>query len=174
MGATGLQRTWTDNILWHHATHLVDVGLWTVSGGDMSTADERIRNVYSFMPAVDDRTGILMELALAIETRDDQAVVCTGSYCAHHRIYDVLTVSDRDDYYVDELRSTLTTGQGERPIPTEQENAQQIAPEFVDAVKDGREPAVPSWSVLPTMRVLHRAQDRWMQPTASNCCLAGQ
>lgn len=127
----------------------------------MSTADERIRNVYSFMPAVDDRTGIPMELALVIETRDDQAVVCTGSYYAHHRIYDVLTVSDRDDYYVDELRSTLTTGQGERPIPTEQENAQQIAPEFVDAVKDGREPAVPGWSVLPTMRVLHRAQDRW-------------
>ena len=29
VGATGLQRTWTDNILWHHTAHLVDVGLWT-------------------------------------------------------------------------------------------------------------------------------------------------
>src|SRR4051812_37627599 len=42
VGATGLQRSWTDNILWHHSTHLVDIGLWIVSGGDMSTADERI------------------------------------------------------------------------------------------------------------------------------------
>ena len=137
VGATGLQRTWTDNLLWHHTTHLVDVGLWTVSGGDMATADERIRDIYSFVPAVDERTGIPMELALVVETRDDQAVVCTGSYYAHHRIYDVLTVSDHDDYYVDELRATLTTGQGESPIANEQENAQQIAPEFVEAVKDG-------------------------------------
>jgi 2-hydroxy-4-carboxymuconate semialdehyde hemiacetal dehydrogenase len=161
VGATGLQRTWTDNILWHHTTHLIDVGLWTVSGGDMSTADQRVRNVYSFMPAVDERTGIPMELTLVVETWDDQAIISTGSYYAHNRIYDVLIVSDRDDYYVDELRSTLTTRQGVRPIPTEQENAHQIAPEFVEAVRDGREPAVPGWSVLPTMRVLHRAQEIW-------------
>ena len=32
VGATGLQRSWTDNILWHHTTHLVDIGLWTVVG----------------------------------------------------------------------------------------------------------------------------------------------
>lgn len=161
VGATGLQRTWTDNILWHHTTHLIDFGLWAVSGGDMRTADDRIRNIYSFMPAFDERTGIPMELVLVVETRDDQAIVCTGSYYAHNRIYDMLVVSDRDDYYVDELRSTLTTKKGERRIPTEQENAELIAPEFVEAVKEGREPVVPGWSVLPTMRVLHRAQETW-------------
>ena len=57
VGATGLQRTWTDNILWHHTTHLVDIGLWTVSGGDMSTAEDRIRNVYAAYPAVEPRTA---------------------------------------------------------------------------------------------------------------------
>ncbi len=161
VGATGLKRTWTDNILWHHMTHLVDVGLWMVSGGDMRTADDRIRNLYSFMPAVEPRTGIPMEVVLVVETRDDQSVVCTGSYYAHQRIYDVLAVSDRDDYHVDELASTLTTSEGERPIPTEQENAELVAPDFVDAVEHGREPAVPGWSVLPAMRVLHRAQETW-------------
>src|SRR3954449_2132875 len=140
VGATGLQRSWTDNILWHHTTHLVDVGLWMVSGGDMTTAEERIRNVYSFYPAVEPRTGIPMELVLVVETHDDQAVVCTGSYYSTQRIYDVLAVTDRDSYYVDELRSTLTTGEGERPIPTEQENAELIAPDFVEAVRDKREP----------------------------------
>ena len=39
VGATGLQRSWTDNLLWHHTTHLVDFGLWMVSGGDMATAE---------------------------------------------------------------------------------------------------------------------------------------
>jgi 2-hydroxy-4-carboxymuconate semialdehyde hemiacetal dehydrogenase len=161
VGATGLQRSWTDNLLWHHTTHLIDVGLWMVSGGDMATADERIRTVYAAYPPVEPRTGIPMELVLVVETHDDQTVLCNGSYYAHHRIYDVLTVTDRDDYEVDELTSLLTTSEGERPIPTEQENAELIAPEFVEAVRDGREPFVPGWSVLPAMRVLHRVQEQW-------------
>jgi 2-hydroxy-4-carboxymuconate semialdehyde hemiacetal dehydrogenase len=161
VGATGLQRTWTDNILWHHTTHLIDFGLWMVSGGDLATADGRIRSIYSVMPPVDPRTGIPMELVLVVETRDDQSIVCTGSYYAPERIYDMLVVTDRDSYRVDELRSTLTTSEGEVRIPTEQENAELIAPEFVAAVEAGREPAVPGWSVLPAMRVLHRAQEHW-------------
>ena len=52
----------------------------------------------------------------------------------------------------------MTTADGERPIPTEQDNAELIAPEFVEAVRDGREPFVPGWSVLPAMRVLQRVQ----------------
>ncbi len=161
VGATGLQRSWTDNILWHHTTHLVDIGLWTVAGGDMATVEDRIRNVYAAYPAVEPRTGIPMELVVVIETHDDQTILTNGSYYAHNRIYDVLHVTDRDDYHVDELTSLMTTSDGERPIPTEQENAELIAPEFVEAVRDGREPFVPGWSVLPAMRVLHRVQEEW-------------
>src|SRR5207244_8285996 len=73
VGATGLQRSWTDNILWHHSTHLVDIGLWIVSGGDMSTVEERIKNVYSFYPKVEPQTGIPMEVVIHIETRDNQS-----------------------------------------------------------------------------------------------------
>lgn len=161
VGATGLKRTWTDNILWHHTTHLIDVGLWAISGGDLSTAEERIRDVYSFYPPVEPRTGIPMELVLVVETHDEQTIVCTGSYYAHTRIYDVVLVTDRDDYHVDELRSTLTTSEGVREIPSEQANAELIAPDFIEAVRDGREPRVPGWSVLPAMRVLHRVQEQW-------------
>jgi 2-hydroxy-4-carboxymuconate semialdehyde hemiacetal dehydrogenase len=161
VGATGLQRTWTDNILWHHTTHLIDFGLWTISGGDMASTDGRIRNVYSVMPPIEPRTGIPMELVLVVETNDDQTVVCTGSYYAGEYIYDTLAVSDQDSYRVDERRSTLTTSEGERQIPSEKENAELIAPEFVAAVEAGREPAVPGWSVLPAMRVLHRVQEQW-------------
>jgi 2-hydroxy-4-carboxymuconate semialdehyde hemiacetal dehydrogenase len=161
VGATGLQRSWTDNILWHHSTHLIDIGLWIVSGGDMSTADARIRDIRSFYPAIEPRTGIPMAVVIVVETHDDQSVVVTGSYYASWRIYDVLVVGDRDMYHTDELASTVTTSQGEVPIPTEEENAELIAPDFVDAVKNGREPHVPGWSVLPSMRVLHRVQEKW-------------
>jgi 2-hydroxy-4-carboxymuconate semialdehyde hemiacetal dehydrogenase len=161
VGATGLQRSWTDNLLWHHTTHLVDFGLWMLSGGDMATADERIRSVYSAYPPIEPRTGIPMELALVIETHDDQTVVTTGSYYSREYIYDTLAVTDRDSYRVDERRSVMVTGDGEQQIASEQENAELIAPDFVQAVKEGREPAVPGWSVLPAMRVLHRVQEDW-------------
>ena len=161
VGATGLQRSWTDNILWHHTTHLVDIGLWAVSGGDLRTADERVRSVYAAYPPVDERTGIPMELVLVVETHDDQTILCNGSYYAHTRTYDVQIVTDRDDYRVDELKATLTTKEGVRPIPSEQENAWLCAPDFVEAVRDGRDPLVPGWSVLPAARVLHRVQEQW-------------
>lgn len=161
VGATGLQRSWTDNLLWHHTTHLVDVGLWMLCGGDMTTADDRIQRVYSSYPPVDPRTGIPMELVLVIETHEDQTIVCTGSYYSGEYIYDTLAVTDRDSYRIDERRSVLHTGEGEQHIASEQQNAELIAPDFVQAVKEGREPKVPGWSVLPAMRVLHRVQEEW-------------
>jgi 2-hydroxy-4-carboxymuconate semialdehyde hemiacetal dehydrogenase len=161
VGATGLQRTWTDNILWHHSTHLVDIGLWIVSGGDMAGVESRIRNVFGFYPRIEPRTGIPMEVVIHIETTDNQSVIVTGSYYASWRIYDVLVTTDRDMYHVDELTSTVRVRDGQRPIPSEQDNAELIAPDFVRAVAEGRDPLVPGWSVLPTMRVLHRVQEAW-------------
>jgi 2-hydroxy-4-carboxymuconate semialdehyde hemiacetal dehydrogenase len=161
VGATGLQRSWTDNLLWHHTTHLVDFGLWMVSGGDMATADQRIRNITSVYPPVEPRTGIPMELALIIETHDDQTIVTTGSYYSGEYIYDTLAVTDRDSYRVNERRSTLHTSKGKQDIASEKENAELIAPEFITAISEGREPAVPGWSVLPAMRVLDRVQSEW-------------
>jgi 2-hydroxy-4-carboxymuconate semialdehyde hemiacetal dehydrogenase len=161
VGATGLQRSWTDNLLWHHTTHLVDFGLWMLSGGDLAHVEERIRGVASCYPPIDPRTGIPMELVLTISTHDDQTIVTTGSYYSREYVYDTFVVTDRDSYRTDERRATLTTGDGESRIASEQENAELIAPDFVEAVANGREPHVPGWSVLPAMRILHRVQEEW-------------
>ena len=137
VGATGLQRSWTDNLLWHHTTHLIDFGLWMVSGGDLATAEDRIRNIHSVYPPIEPRTGIPMELVLVVETHDDQTIVCTGSYYSGEYIYDTLVVTDRDSYRIDERTSTITTGDGEQHIASEQQNAELIAPDFVQAVARG-------------------------------------
>jgi 2-hydroxy-4-carboxymuconate semialdehyde hemiacetal dehydrogenase len=161
VGATGLQRSWTDNLLWHHTTHLVDFGLWMLSGGDLATVEKRIQAVSSCYPPLDERTGIPMELVLTIKTDDDQTIVTTGSYYSREYVYDTFVVTDRDSYRTDERRATLTTGDGEQGVATEQENAELIAPDFVEAVATGRDPHVPGWSVLPAMRVLHQVQEQW-------------
>jgi 2-hydroxy-4-carboxymuconate semialdehyde hemiacetal dehydrogenase len=161
VGATGLQRTWTDNLLWHHTTHLIDFGLWVISGGDLASVDARIRRVHSVYPPIDPRTGIPMELVLVVDTNDDQTIVCTGSYYSGEYLYDTLVVTDRDSYRTEERRSTLTTRGGDHPISSEQQNAQLIAPDFINAVRKGEEPAVPGWSVLPAMRILNQVQESW-------------
>ena len=161
VGATGYQRSWTDNILWHHTTHLIDLGLWMCCGGDMARADDMVRKVNCAMPAPDPDTGIPMEIALTVETRSNQIILASGSYYGHERIYDTHMVTDCDSYRLDENRNTLTTSAGTREIATERENAWRCVQDFVIALREGREPHVPGWSVLPTMRILHQAQEQW-------------
>jgi 2-hydroxy-4-carboxymuconate semialdehyde hemiacetal dehydrogenase len=161
VGATGLKRDWTDNLLWHHVTHLVDFALWLGTAGDLSQADRQILDVRPFMSAIDANTGIPMEVALMLEMAGDRAIVCSGSYYSRAWIYDLLVVTDRDSYRFDELKATVTTGDGEiATVPQQQECAMALF-DFIEAVREGREPAVPGLSVLPTMRVLERVQRHW-------------
>lgn len=161
IGATGLRRDWTDNILWHHATHLVDFGLFLAGGGDPSTAARRIRRVSGAMPSVNPRTGIPMEIAITVELGDDCTILASGSYHARERIYEMMAVTDRDSYRVDEIGGTMTTSAGTAPIETEQSNAWLVARDFVDALREARLPFVTGRSVLPAMQVLQQVQDEW-------------
>jgi 2-hydroxy-4-carboxymuconate semialdehyde hemiacetal dehydrogenase len=161
VGATGLKRDWTDNLLWHHVTHLVDFALWLATAGDLAEADRQILGIHPFMSAIDANTGIPMEVALMLEMAGDRAIVCSGSYYSRAWIYDLLVVTDRDSYRFDELKAILTTGDGETSIIAQQQECAMALVDFVDAVRAGRESAVPGWSVLPTMRVLERVQRHW-------------
>ena len=161
IGATGLKRDWIDNILWHHTTHLLDLGLWLIGKGDPAAAAQRIRRIQSFMPGLDPHTGTPMEIAVLIETHDDQSLMATGSYYARERIYDTLVVTDRDSYRLDELTSTIVTGNGSLPAISEHENALAVARDFTDALNENRQPLVTGRSVLPVMRVLEQVQKEW-------------
>ena len=102
-----------------------------------------------------------MELVLVVKTDDDQTIVTTGSYYSREYVYDTLVVTDRDSYRTDERRATLTTGDGEQPIATEQENAELIAPDFVDAVAKGREPPCPAGRCCPPCGCCTRCRSEW-------------
>ena len=154
VGATGYQRSWTDNILWHHFCHFVDLGMFLLDGAP-------VRRVQSFMPDVHPLTGIPMECVVLIETEDDKSVLVHGSYHAAFRLYDKLIVTDRDTYNFDILAGTLTTRDGAVAIEDEKTNCARVTRDFVDCVASGREPLASGRSVLPAMRVLQAAQDDW-------------
>jgi 2-hydroxy-4-carboxymuconate semialdehyde hemiacetal dehydrogenase len=154
IGATGYERSWTDNILWHHFCHFVDLGMFLFDNGP-------IRRVQSYVSRPHELTGIPMECVVLVETESDQSLLVHGSYRAAYRFYDKLIVTDRDTYFYDTLASTLRTAEGTVPIEDEQANAARIITDFLDAVREGRPPRASGPSVLPAMRVLQAVQDAW-------------
>ncbi len=156
VGATGYRRSWTDNILWHHFCHFVDLGLYLLDGAP-------VRRVQSHYGPCHERTGVPMECAILVETEAEQTLLVHGSYHAGFRIYDHLVVTDRDSYATDILAGNLRTRAGTEAIETEQTNAARIIDDFLDAVRTKRPPLASGPSVLPAMRVLQQVQDEWDQ-----------
>jgi 2-hydroxy-4-carboxymuconate semialdehyde hemiacetal dehydrogenase len=154
VGATGYQRSWTDNILWHHFCHFVDLGMFLFDGTP-------IRRVQSHYGACHELTGIPMECTVLVETEADQTLLVHGSYHAAYRFYDKLVVTDRDTYFFDILARSLRTGEGTLLIEPEQQNAARVITDFIDAVRNGRPPLASGPSVLPAMRILQQVQDGW-------------
>lgn len=155
IGGTGYKRSWTDNLLWHHGAHLVDVGLWLT--GTKSTSE--IVSVSQQVSAPDPHTGIPMDISILIETSDDQSIVCTGSYYSKQNMFDVLVVTDRDTYMLDIPAGTFTSSAGTKPIAPEQDNNAQVVRDFIEAVKANREPMVSGATVLPTMSLLQHVEN---------------
>jgi len=154
VGATGYRRSWTDNILWHHFCHFVDLGLYLFDGAP-------IRRIQSSLGPSHETTGIPMESVVLVETEADQTLLVHGSYHATYRFYDKLIVTDRETYFYDILAGSLRTEAGAAPIESEQDNCARVIDDFIDAVRNGSQPLVSGPSVLPAMRVLQQVQDTW-------------
>jgi 2-hydroxy-4-carboxymuconate semialdehyde hemiacetal dehydrogenase len=153
VGWTGYRRSWTDNLLWHHLGHLVDFGLWITGAAATS--------VSGFRPSPDPRTGTPMDAFVGVGTDEDQSLVVVGSYAGHEPISDTLVLTDRDCYRIDAIAGTLTTQAGRKLLASEQVDCAAALNDFLDAVRQDREPAIPGGSVLPMMRVLQTVQDAW-------------
>lgn len=154
IGATGYQRSWSDNILWHHFCHFVDLGLYLFDGVPL-------RRLQSHLGPCHPATGIPMECVLLLESEADQTFMVHGSYHASYRLYDKLIVTDRETYNYDILAGSLQTAAGTQAIEAEQSNCARVIFDFLEAVREGRPPRANGPSVLPAMAVLQEAQDAW-------------
>lgn len=154
VGSTGYRRSWTDNILWHHFCHFVDLGLFLNNFAAVSRVQSHLGRAHA-------TTGVPMECTVLAETDADQTILVHGSYHANFRLYDELVVTDRDTYFYDTVAGTLRTGAGTVDIENEQATCALVIEDFLAAVRDGRKPLADGPSVLPAMRVLQAAQDGW-------------
>lgn len=154
-GSTGLKRSWTDNLLWHHGAHLIDVALWIAGAGSTTEGESKLSGYRAIMPSADTVTGIPMEFSLLAETKDQQALMCSGSYNSRERIFDVRVLTDKAHYHLDILAGTLSVDGTIHTIDSEEINNAQVSVDFINALKGGREPRVSASSVMPTMRLIH-------------------
>jgi 2-hydroxy-4-carboxymuconate semialdehyde hemiacetal dehydrogenase len=154
VGSTGYRRSWTDNILWHHFCHFVDLGLFLAGLPEVSLVQSHLGLPHAI-------TGVPMECTVLAETAADQTFLVHGSYHSSFRLYDELIVTDRDTYFFDTVAGTQRTGAGTAPIVGEQATCALVIEDFLAAVRDGRKPLADGPSVLPAMRVLQAAQDAW-------------
>jgi 2-hydroxy-4-carboxymuconate semialdehyde hemiacetal dehydrogenase len=149
----GRQRSWTDNLLWHHGCHAVDAALWLL-GAEQVEVSAQVA-----LPSA--QLGIPMDLAIGLRTPRDQVVSIAMSYNTHLPLHDYLIIGEETTLLFSdgELRSkdeVLVPRQDLQDLtgPIMAQDA-----EFLAAVREHREPAISPRAIRPAMAVLQAVQD---------------
>lgn len=146
LNARGEPRTWTDNLLWHHARHSVDLFRWLV--------DEPIESMNAMQGPPSADLGIPLDLSLQLRSRSGR--VCTlalsfnndgphGSWFRY--ICDDGTYVARYDDLVNGHGTPVDLGRFESGLVAQ-------GREFVEAIAERRQPHVTLDDVAGTYEVL--------------------
>jgi 2-hydroxy-4-carboxymuconate semialdehyde hemiacetal dehydrogenase len=161
VGSSGYVRSWTDNLLWHHGQHAIDLVLWLLGVERPGQVE-----VVSLAATRDPGLGIPLDISVSLRTRRDQIATIALSYNSHVRVYDYVLAGEEDTLVIDNgtLRDSMQVlhrPTGERPDPSWliQER------DFAAAVRERRPAAVSADSVLPALEVLQLAEDAYLAPT---------
>ena len=146
---TGKVRSWTDNILWHHAAHAVDLMIWVCGG-------QQAKDIHCRFGPPHPAQGT-MDMHLTMRLNDTLASISQSYNISTFRLR-WLFIGEEASLEYD--MGTLYNTDGDVVVPhrgivdlTDQ-NA-----EFVAAVREGRDTDITGEDILPTMEVLHAAQE---------------
>ena len=151
---TGRRRTWTDNLLWHHACHAVDAALWLLHA--------EATDVVARATPPDPRLHIPMDLTVLMRTTHDQVVTVAMSYRARPPILDYLVIAEETTLVCSP--SELRNHEGALVPFQDHGSFDRVALDSQDAdfftwILTGREPSSSAPSVRPAMAALQAAQN---------------
>jgi 2-hydroxy-4-carboxymuconate semialdehyde hemiacetal dehydrogenase len=151
---TGRRRSWTDNLLWHHACHAVDAALWML--------DDEAAEVAIQAAPPDATLHIPMDLALLLRTNRQRVVSVTMSYRARPPLLDYVVIGDETtlvygDKGLRDHTGVLAPHQGGELGEDGSIDRQDAA--FFAWIRAGVEPMTSARRVRPTMAALQAAQD---------------
>lgn len=152
------QHSWPDNALWHHGCHMVDAIM------DILGPHEALDLAAHFGPASPE-LGTPLDMALSWRAvspyTGEEVVVSTSlSHDAHWGIHDYRVLCREDEFV--SCRGELLDRNGvvvERHTATSDIALQDS--EFVAAIREHRAPALDVEAVLPTIRIVQAAWDKW-------------
>lgn len=158
------RRSWADNLLWHHACHLVDTALWMLGASEVE--------VDGHLGLPTKALGITMDLSIALRTPLDQLVTIVMSYNSHIIGGECVIIGEEDTLLVAKGRLSAHDRVLYEP-PADRDGLQQatndLDREFLASIREAREPAVSGRAVRPALAVLQRVQDQfaaWAPPGA--------
>jgi 2-hydroxy-4-carboxymuconate semialdehyde hemiacetal dehydrogenase len=155
VGWTGRHRSWTDDLLWHHGGHIVDVVLGFL--------DAPVTEVSAEVGPIWERSGLPMDYAIALRTAEGGVATIALSYNARLGASDYTVIGEKDTIVIEgaEVRSSqapIVTGERVDVAQEAAIVAQDL--DFLECIATGRRPIADAASVLPAMRVLQAVWDR--------------
>jgi 2-hydroxy-4-carboxymuconate semialdehyde hemiacetal dehydrogenase len=149
MNALGQPRSWTDNLLWHHAAHTVDLFAYQCGA--------EIVEAHALAGPVNDDLGIPMDMSIQLKSSKGQ--LCTLSLSFNNEgplgtffryIGDTGTYVARYDDLIDGRDTVIDVSK----VDVSMDGIELQDREFLAAIDEGREPNASAHQVLPCYRVL--------------------
>ena len=148
--SAGKPRSWTDDLLWHFGAHMVDVALWTTGHEKAETCN------WTFGPP--HPTQGIMDIGLAMRLPGGELFTLALSYNVRQFRWNLGFIGEEST--LDFETGALHDAEGETIVAQQSiVDLREQNREFVESVREGRDPAITGETVLPTMQILQDAQD---------------
>ena len=154
VGWTGRQRSWTDDLLWHHGGHVIDEVLRLLPG-----AVERVEAAVGPVWPV---SGLPMDYGITLRTADGALATIALSYNARIGASDYLVITDKDTLSITGADVRASGGpvvKGRDVAQTQEAAVLAQDRDFLDAVTTGRPPIAAASEILPVLAVQQAVAD---------------
>jgi 2-hydroxy-4-carboxymuconate semialdehyde hemiacetal dehydrogenase len=156
VGWTGRARSWADNLLWHHACHMVDTCLWVLGMPAVERLDIRGRIGPRYAA-----TGIPMDLDITIAVPGGALVDIGMSYHSEDTGLDFLFIGEERTLHIAGHALFHKAALLYDPSADHEYIANELQDrEFFAAIAESRPPAVGAADVLPALAILQRVHDQ--------------
>lgn len=151
VGWTGRPRTWTDDLLWHHGGHMIDLALRVLGDPEDVVRVARVRSVVGRLRAGD----VPLNYSIELTTADGRIGSIALSYTSLVPATDLVAIAAEDSVEVSagSVRTSQgTIWEGDPATMLELAVARQDAG-FIEAVENRWPFASEAASILPTLQV---------------------
>ena len=150
-GMGGQERSWIDNLLWHHGCHMVDVAMWALGVSD-------VEEISALFGRRHPQFGIPTDLSIHFRTFQEQVVTHALTYNTEQFCWEVRFIGDQETLT---YRNGMLLNERNEEVVAERswvdladQNKQMLA-----TLTEGSPSDYDVTSVLPAMKVLQKAQN---------------